>query len=107
LVVPDEERGGAFAVDETGRPFPRRYYIDLYRQLADAASVPRAVWNMNARHGGATEAREAGCAIDDIADHLQKTDIEGTRRDYVAGNVATTRRVAVARVARRRANADQ
>jgi hypothetical protein len=62
---------------------------------------------MTARHGGATEAREAGCAVDDIADHLQKTDIEGTRRDYVAGNVATTRRVAVARVARRRANADQ
>ena len=58
---------------------------------------------MTARHGGATEARAANCVIDDIADHLQKTDIEGTRRDYVAGNVATTKRVAAARVARRRA----
>lgn len=99
--VPEAERRGAVAVDEAGLPLWRRHYVDLYAELAAAAGVPRGVWNMNARHGGATEAREAGCPIDDIADHLQKTDLEGTRRDYVAGNLATTRRVAAARVARR------
>jgi hypothetical protein len=45
--------------------------------------------------------RAAGAPIDDIADHLQKSDVEGTRRDYIVGNVETTRRVARRRVASR------
>jgi hypothetical protein len=35
----------------------RRHYQDLYRDIANAAGVPRTVWNMFARHGGVTEAR--------------------------------------------------
>lgn len=33
---------------------------------------------------------------------MQKSDMEGTRRDYIAGNVETTRRVARSRVAVRK-----
>jgi len=68
-------------------------------RVAEAAGVPDDVWSSRARHGGGTEAREAGAPIDDIADHLQKSDVEGTRRDYIVGNVETTRRVARKRVA--------
>jgi len=96
--VPEAERIGPVAVDDGGIPFQRRHYIDLYRELADAREIPAGVWNMKARHGGATEARAAGANIDDVTDHLQKTDVEGTRRNYVSSNVATTRRVAKARV---------
>ncbi|RAI42813.1 integrase [Rhodoplanes roseus] len=105
--VPDTERHGPVAIDDAGRPFRRRHYVTLYGELAAAAGVPASVWNMSARHGGATEAREAGCAIEDVADHLQKTDLEGTRRDYVAGNLATTRRVAAARVAKRKTGVER
>jgi hypothetical protein len=99
--VPEAERAGPVVVDDAGDPIRRRYYIDLYRDLADAAGVPKAVWNMAARHGGATEARRAGVSIEDVADHLQHADTATTRRHYVEANVETTRRVAKARVASR------
>jgi hypothetical protein len=76
--VPASERMGPLVTDERGRPVTRRYYLALYRDVADAAGVPRAVWNMHARHGGATEAQEAGVALPDIAEHAQHTDINAS-----------------------------
>jgi hypothetical protein len=64
--------------------------------------VPKEVWNARARHGGGTEARASGASIEDTTDHMQKSDMEGTRRDYIGGNVETTRRVARSRVATRK-----
>jgi hypothetical protein len=58
--VPMTDRNGPLVTDETGLPMRRRYYQDLYRDVADAAGVPRAVWNMFARHGGITEAHDSG-----------------------------------------------
>ena len=58
VAVPATDRGGPLVTDESGRPVTRRYYLALYGDVADAAGVPRAVWNMYARHGGATEAQE-------------------------------------------------
>jgi hypothetical protein len=70
-------------------PFRRRYYWDLYRDLADTAGVPRAVWNMHARHGGTTEARQAGVALADVAEHAQHTDINTTRKHNIVPSVET------------------
>ena len=89
------------------RPVTRRYYLALYRDVADAAGVPRAVWNMHARHGGATEAQEAGVALQDIAEHAQHTDINTTRKHYIVPSVETSRRVAKQRVAHRQAKRDK
>jgi hypothetical protein len=50
------------------------------------------------RHRGAA----SGASIEDTTDHMQKSDMEGTRRDYIAGNVEITRRVARSRVAKRK-----
>jgi hypothetical protein len=61
---------------------------------ADAARIPGAVWNMHARHGGATEAQEAGVALQDIAEHAQHADINTTRKHYIVPSVETSRRVA-------------
>ncbi|MDB5688064.1 MAG: hypothetical protein JWR77_2653 [Rhizorhabdus sp.] len=61
----------------------------MYRDVADAAGVPGAVWYARARHGGGTEARASGTSIEDTTDPMQKSDMEGTRRDYMAGNVDT------------------
>ena len=46
----------------------------------DAAGVPRSVWSMHARHGGATEAQQAGVDLADIAEHAQHSDINTTRK---------------------------
>jgi site-specific recombinase XerD len=65
-------------------PVRRRYYWDLYRDVADAAGVPRSVWNMHARHGGATDAQQACVALGDIAEHAQHSDINTTQALYRA-----------------------
>jgi len=100
--VPEAERAGPVVVDDAGDPMRRRYYIDLYRDLADAAGVPRSVWNAMARHGGATEAKGAGVPLEDVADHLRHADVSTTRRHYIEPQVEVTRRVAKARVASRK-----
>lgn len=100
--VPEVERSGPVVIDDSGDPIRRRYYQDLFRDVADAAGVPRSVWNMTARHGGATEARRAGVALEDVADHLQHADINTTRKHYIEPQVEVTRRVAEARVKSRK-----
>lgn len=105
--VPATERHGPLVTDENGRPVSRRYYWDLYRDVADAAGIPRAVWNMHARHGGASEAQEAGVALQDIAEHAQHADINTTRKHYIVPSVETSRRVARQRVAHRQAKGDK
>jgi hypothetical protein len=99
--VPETERHGPVVIDDAGLPFFRRHYADLYRELADAAGVPKGVWNMHARHGGATEARQSGVPLEDTSEHLQHSNIQTTKRHYIVPNIETTRRVARARVANR------
>jgi hypothetical protein len=52
-LVPEAERRGPLVVDEDG-PQSDADTTDLYRDIANAVGVPRAVWNMFARHGGVT-----------------------------------------------------
>jgi hypothetical protein len=101
--VPLCERHGPLVTDDNGSPVRRRYYWDLYRDVADAAGVPRSVWSMHARHGGATEAQQAGVDLADIAEHAQHSDINTTRKHYIVPSVETSRRVAGQRVAHRQA----
>jgi len=99
--VPESERAGPLVVDEEAMPVRRRYYQDLYRDVANAAGVPRAVWNMFARHGGVTEAHESGADLVDIGKHAQHRDLNTTNRHYIVPSIETSRRVARARVAHR------
>ena len=100
------ERAAGFRRDDTddsGMRVRHRCYQDLNRDVADAAGVLRAAWNMLARHGGATEARQAGVALADIAEHVQHADLNTTRKHYIVPSVETSRRVAKQRVAHRQA----
>ena len=105
--VPEAERHGPVAVDDAGNPFQRRYYNAVYRELAGACSIPNGVWNMKARHGRATEARQSGVLLEDASEHLQHSNIQTTKRHYITPSVETTRRLADARVANRKEPADQ
>jgi len=95
--VPEIERQGPVAITDSAEPYKKRYYHRVYTELAQAAGVPKGVWNMMARHGGATEARKSGASIDDTAEHLQHANPATTKRFYVEPNIETTRRVARAR----------
>lgn len=99
--VPATERVGPLVVDDEGVPLRRRHYQALYRDVANAAGVPRGVWNMFARHGGVTEAHDSGADLVDIGKHAQHSDLNTTNRHYIVPSVETSRRVARARVAHR------
>jgi hypothetical protein len=47
---------------------------------------------MFARHGGTTEAQQAGVNLADIAEHAQHADINTTRKHYIVPSVETSRR---------------
>ncbi len=102
--VPPAERRGPLVVDERGAPVQRRYYRELYVEVARLAGVPKGVWNMWARHGGVTEAHDAGADLVDIGKHAQHSNPATTSRHYIVPTIETTRRVAAKRVAHRAAN---
>jgi hypothetical protein len=102
--VPPADRRGPLVVDESGAPVQRRYYRELYVEVARRAGVPKGVWNMWARHGGVTEAHDAGADLVDIGKHAQHSNPATTNRHYIVPTIETTRRVAAKRVAHRAAN---
>jgi hypothetical protein len=99
--IPAERRRGPVAIDSDGRPFDRWSYRRAYREIADTCGVPQAVWNMNARHGGATEADDAGAELQDISTHLQHGNTQTTKKHYIRPTSAPTKRVARKRAAHR------
>lgn len=107
--VPDAERHGPVIVDESGVPIRKRYFQDLYRELADEAGVPKAVWNARARHGGLTEgynaivskSGEGDAGLADLKYHGQHSNLGTTLGKYVRPGAEPSRRVARARVAHR------
>ena len=64
--VPHDQRTGAIVKGEHGLPIRERSYRKWFRQIARAAGIPDAVWSMDSRAGGATEAEQAGAEIDAI-----------------------------------------
>lgn len=65
-MVPHNEREGSIIKGEGGLPVRYRSFIRWWRQIANAAGIPVDVESMDARAGGATEAEEAGAALEAI-----------------------------------------
>lgn len=101
--VPEAKRFGPVVIDEkAGRPYAEHAYHREWRKVADAANLPKGLWNMDARAGAATEASEAGAALDDLRPTMGHADAKTTAR-YVRGKtLEQSRRVATLRVAHRR-----
>ena len=101
--VPHGQRVGPIVKDEAGRPIRDRAYRKWFRQIARAAGVPDAVWSMDSRAGGATEAEEAGAALDAIQGALTHSRKDTTLR-YIRRNTAKIATVAEARSRKRAAD---
>ena len=92
--VPLERRIGPMVVDErTGRPYLDKAFSKRWRAVADAAGVPKGVWNRDSRSGGITEGRDAGADIVDLAKQAAHADPAFTARIYERGPLEASRRV--------------
>jgi hypothetical protein len=73
--IPAEKRVGPMIKSEvTGLPYRRRYFIEVWRQLATKAGVPKEVWNRDSRAGGITEGGDAGADIEALRHHANHDD---------------------------------
>jgi hypothetical protein len=99
--VPADRRIGPLIIDETaGRPYAESAYGREWRIVAQAAGVPDAVWNMDARAGAITEAEDAGADLDYI--HSAAAHAQGsTTLRYSQGAIGKSRAVAELRAAHR------
>ncbi|GJD50816.1 hypothetical protein OPKNFCMD_3562 [Methylobacterium crusticola] len=99
--VPANRRIGPLIIDPaSGRPYAEFVYTREWRRIANAAGIPKHVWNMDARAGGISEADDAGAELDHIrsaAAHAQAT----TTARYVRGTRGKSRKVAELRLAHR------
>jgi hypothetical protein len=101
--VPHDQRAGAIVKGEHGLPVRERSYRKWFRQIARAAGIPDAVWSMDSRAGGATEAEEAGAAIDAIQGALTHSRKDTTLR-YIRRSSKKIADVAEARNRKRAAD---
>jgi len=102
-MIPAGERafGPVVICETTNRPYTSQKYALAWRKLADAAGLPKTLWNMDARSGAATEASDAGAALGDTRAVLGHTDEKMTQR-YVRGDgLEKSRRVAELRLKHR------
>jgi hypothetical protein len=93
-MVPADRRVGPLIIDEeAGRPYAEDAYAREWRIIADAAGIPKDVWNMDARAGGISEADDAGAAPDDIRSQAAHAQAATTAR-YVRGTIGKSPKVA-------------
>ena len=104
--VPLEQRTGAIVKGAKGLPVRRDMYARWFRQIARAAGIPDEVWNMDARAGGATEADEAGAALEAIQSALTHTKESTTLRYLRRGRSKKISLVAEARSNKRASEGD-
>ena len=92
---------GPIVVDsETGEPFHYKTFATRWREIADAAGIPKDVWSRDSRAGGVTEAGDAGADKEDMRQHAGHANARMTER-YNRPSLVQTERVADRRVAYR------
>jgi hypothetical protein len=94
--VPHEERTGAIVKGEGDLPARESTYRKWFREIADPAGIPKAVWLMDSRAGGGGEAYDAGAALEDIQGAYTHTKPDQTLR-YIRRSGKRLANVAVAR----------
>jgi hypothetical protein len=90
----------------TGRPYDRSAYHEKWRRVANAAGIPKAVQNRDARAGAITEADDAGVEsgrTQRVATHGTAEQTRGYKREHMENaKHVLTKRVA----ARKKASPD-
>lgn len=87
--------------ERTGLPYAEGSYGKRWREIADAAGLPRNIWNRDFRAGGVSEGEDSGAAMTDLAKHAAHADPNFTAKLYGRGYLEAARRVAKSRVKHR------
>lgn len=78
--IPGDKRKGPIVICElTGRPWKQNHFRMKWRHCADAAGVPKSLYNMDSRAGGITETIEAtGGNVEAARKEAQHADLRRT-----------------------------
>lgn len=105
-LVPIDKRVGPLIMSEaTGVPYKNRKFTERWRKVANAAGIPKTVWNMDARAGAITEAYDLGAAETDVMKSAGHKNRQTSAR-YNRGTIKQTSRVATMRLEKRTENKD-
>lgn len=96
--IPREARVGPIILNEaTGQPYRDTVWREGWREDADAAEIPKHVWNRDLRAGGITEGGKAGAKLEDRAKQAGHAAVQTTARVYDRERLEAQRRVSRAR----------
>src|SRR5207237_2665491 len=105
-LIPSDRRIGPVIISEaTGEPYKHRTFTQTWRRVADAAGLPRDIWNMDARAGAVSEAYAAGAdeqKVMKLAGHKNRQ----TSSRYNRETLEQTRAVQRLRQAKRTGNTE-
>ena len=100
--TPIERRVGPMIVNErTGLPYTQNTFRTVWREIAEAAGIPKSVWNMDSRAGSITEATDAGADLEKARHHAGHRNASMTAR-YSRKTLEKTAEVARLRMEHRR-----
>ncbi len=100
--VPKEKRIGAMIVSEaTGQPYGPGIFAKTWRRVANAAGVPKDVWNRDSRAGAISEGDDAGVTVARLQRLAGHTTPKMTARYMRGADVEGSREVAHLRVIKR------
>jgi hypothetical protein len=94
--------GPLIVCEHTGRAWKDDEFRRKWRIVANAAGIPKNVWNMDSRAGAISEAFEAGANPDDIRENATHSDLATTQRYNRRRSRRTNSSVTRARVENRR-----
>jgi integrase len=103
--IPKDQRIGPVIInDATGLPYLWTEFSKQWRKVADAAGVPRTIWNRDSRAGALSEGDEAGAGLDKLQRMAGHSNSQMTQR-YVRGKaVESSAEIADLRTAKRARN---
>jgi integrase len=107
-IATDKRMGPMIVSEATEMPYGPGIYAKTWRKIANAAGVPKYVWNRDTRAGAASEADEAGVEIGRIQKMVGHTTPKMTARYVRSADVAGSEKIARMRAQRRnRQSADR
>lgn len=78
--IPNLQGGPVIVYEATGLPYVTHVWRRLWREVANAAGIPKDVRNMDSRAGAITEATQAGAELEHIKHAATHSDIGMTQR---------------------------
>jgi hypothetical protein len=102
-----DAKDGPVARQANGRPWPdRQSFSKAWRVIAEAAGIPKKVWNMDTRASGISEASDAGVSDDDITKQAGNSDAVVKRVYKRRGRLASARAHSQRQAHRRKGSED-